>query len=219
MRLALLLLSACSAPPSGAVENAAATCLDEGQRGVLADHLSALRAIHALVGGQANARRAVGFLAVPGAVVSAGAVLSAVDACTGVVSEPVCAHAVCWTVECLGGEDPGWSVGATLETTTWEGWQVAPATVLLRWAEANPELLGFTFAAEIGPPDGAMPWEATVHGTLTAETIAVAERIAGMDGLDVGLQWTGESGEVAVDGEVVASIDGNGVGAAGACAR
>jgi hypothetical protein len=219
MRVPLLLplLVACSAPRGGAPPTEP-DCLAEARLGVLAEHLSALRSIHALVGGRASARRAVGFLAVPGAVVSAGALLSTAEACDGGVTEPVCERSVCWSIACLSGEEAGWTVTADLESTRWGGWSVAPATVLLRWAEARPEVLGFTFAAEVGPPDGSAAWSATVHGTLTETEIAVAERIVGMAEGDVGLQWAGDVGEIAVDGVVVARIEGTGIGPADACA-
>jgi hypothetical protein len=218
MRFSLLLsLVACPAPP-GEPAPVDPDCLDDARLGVLAEHLAALRSIHALIGGRASDRRAVGFLAVPGTVVSAGALLSTTEACDGGLSESVCERSVCWSVDCRAGADAGWTVGAALETTSWAGWSVWPSTVLLRWESARPEVLGFTFAAEVGPPDGGSPWSATAHGTLTEEGVAVAERIVGMADGEVGLQWAGDVGEVALDGAVVAHIEGTGIGPAEGCA-
>jgi hypothetical protein len=212
----LALLPACGAREAPTPPTATVACPTEEHLAVLSDHLASLRAIHALLGGRSGPRAAIGFLALPGVVVSAGAELSVAEACGSVVVEPVCRDGVCWTVSC-GADGAAWDVNGAVPSGAWGAWTVEPSLVLLRWDSARAELLGFTFASRVRGP-GAADWRVTSHGTLTVDALTVAERIEGMvDGV-LGLSWAGGKGELAVDGVAVAEIDGTGIGAAGPCA-
>jgi hypothetical protein len=211
------LLVGCSLGGAPTPPTPSVACPTEEDLAVLADHLASLRAIHALLGGRAGPREAIGFLAVPGVVVSAGAELSVAEACGSVVVEPSCRDGMCWTVACAA-DGASWDVSGTVAAEAWGAWSVEPSMVLLRWASSRAELLGFTFAATVRGPGGA-EWRVTEHGTFTAEALTLAERIDGMVDGELGLSWAGGKGEIAVDGEVVGEITGTGIGPVGRCAR